>query len=141
MKFEDITEKIIGGAFKVHKTLGFGFLEKVYKKAMFIELRKRGLKVESEKPIEVYYDGEIVGTYEIDLLVEDKIIVELKAVEELNKKFEVQLVNYLTATKLEVGLLLNFGKESLQYKRKVKTLNRKSVDLVVEEESLAGFTG
>ena len=122
MKYQEITEKILGAAFKVHKRLGFGFLEKAYQNAMIIELKKTGLKVEYEKPIKVYYEGEIIGEYSVDLLVEDKIIVELKAVEELNKKFEVQLVNYLTATKLDVGLLLNFGKESLQYKRKVRTL-------------------
>jgi len=126
----EITEKILGAAFEVHKKLGFGFLEKVYQNAMIIELKKRDLKVESEKAITVYYDEDIVGIYEADLVVGDKIIVELKAVEELNKKFEVQLVNYLTATGLDVGLLLNFGKEGLQYKRKVKTLNKNPVNPV-----------
>ncbi|MEW6557059.1 MAG: GxxExxY protein [Elusimicrobiota bacterium] len=126
MQYEEITKEILKASFRVHKILGFGFLEKVYQNAMVIELKKNGLKVECEKPIKVYYDREIVGEYEADLVVEDKVIVELKAVEELNKKFEVQLVNYLTATELEVGLLLNFGKESLQYKRKVRTLNKKS---------------
>ncbi len=122
MKYEEITREILKVAFKVHKTLGFGFLEKVYQNAMVIEFKKNGLKVEAEKPIKVYYENNVVGEYQADLVIEDKIIVELKAVEELNKKFEVQLVNYLTATGLEVGLLLNFGKESLQYKRKVKNL-------------------
>ena len=122
MRYEEITEKILKVAFKVHKTLGFGFLEKVYQNAMIIELNKEDMKVEFNKPIKVRYEGNIVGEYAADLVVEDRVIVELKAVEDLNKKFEVQLVNYLTATGLDVGLLLNFGKESLQYKRKVKTL-------------------
>lgn len=126
MKHEMITEKIIGAAFKVHQTLGFGFLERVYHKAMVIELKKRDLKVEFKKPVKVYYEGKNVGEYEADLVVEGKVIVEIKAVEGLNKKFEVQLVNYLRAMELEVGLLLNFGKESLQYKRKAKTLIKKS---------------
>ncbi len=130
MKYKDITEKVLAAAFKVHKKLGFGFLEKVYKNAMLVELKKSGLKVEPEKPIKVYYEGEEVGDYFADLIVEDKVIVELKAVENLNKKFEVQLVNYLTATGLDVGLLLNFGKESLQYKRKVRLLNKNPVNPV-----------
>jgi len=127
MKHQEITEKILAAAFKVHNNLGQGFLEKVYQNAMVIELKKRELKVESEKLIKVYYEDEIVGKYGADLIVEDKVIVELKAVDELNKKFEVQLVNYLTATKLNVGLLLNFGRESLQYKRKIKTLDKNPV--------------
>lgn len=123
MKYEDITNKILSAAFKVHSSLGFGFLEKVYQNAMIVELKKYNLKVESEKQIKVYYEDTLVGEYATDLMVEDKVIVELKAVEELNNKFEVQLVNYLMATNLDVGLLLNFGKESLQYKRKVRLLN------------------
>ena len=130
MKHEDITKKILSSAFKVHKKLGFGFLEKVYKNAMLFELKKSGLKAEPEKPIKIYYESEEVGDYFADLIVEDKVIVELKAVEDLNKKFEVQLVNYLTATGLDVGLLLNFGKESLQYKRKVRILNKNPVNPV-----------
>ena len=95
-----------------------------------MELIKSGLKVECEKPVKVYYDNINIGDYEIDLLVDEKNIVELKAAEDLNNKFEIQLVNYLVATGLEVGLLLNFGKERLQYKRKVKTLNINPVNPV-----------
>ena len=94
---------------------------------MLFGLKKSGLNVETEKPIKVYYEGEEVGNYFADLIVEDKVVVELKAVEGLNKKFEVQLVNDLTATGLAVGLLLNFGKESLQYKRKVRVLTKNPV--------------
>ena len=97
---------------------------------MIIELNKIGLKAETEKPIKVYYEGDNIGDYFADLIIENKVIVELKAVEGLNKKFEVQLVNYLTATGLNVGLLLNFGKESLQYKRKVRILNKYPVNPV-----------
>ncbi|MFA5032626.1 MAG: GxxExxY protein [bacterium] len=130
MKYENITNNILSAAFKVYNTLGFGFLEKVYQNAMLIELKKYNLKVESEKSIKVYYEETIVGEYMADLVVEDNIIVELKAVEGLNKKFEVQLVNYLTATGLDVGLLLNFGKESLEYKRKERFLNKNPVNPV-----------
>jgi GxxExxY protein len=130
MKYENITEQILAAAFKVHRRLGFGFLEKIYKNAMSIELKKSGLSAEFEKPIKVYYEGEEVGDYFADLIVENKVIVELKAVEALNKKFEVQLVNYLTATGLDVGLLLNFGRESLEYKRKVRILKRNPVNPV-----------
>jgi len=126
MKHEEITHEILKSAFKVHKTLGFGFLEKVYQNALVIELEKSGLKVTAERPINVHYDGKVVGEYIADLIVEDKVIVELKATEELSKKFEVQLVNYLTATGLEVGLLLNFNKERLQYKRKVRVLSKEN---------------
>jgi len=126
MKHEEITHEILKLAFKVHKTLGFGFLEKVYQNALVIELEKSGLKVTAERPINVHYDGKVVGEYIADLIVEDKVIVELKATEELSKKFEVQLVNYLTATGLEVGLLLNFNKERLQYKRKVRVLSKEN---------------
>jgi len=130
MKYEEITSGILKAAFKVHRILGFGFLEKVYQNAMVIELEKNGLSVDTEKPIKVYYDSKVVGEYVADLLVENKVIIELKATEELNKKYEVQLVNYLTATGLEVGLLLNFSKQSLQYKRKVRTLEKNPVNLV-----------
>jgi GxxExxY protein len=130
MLYENITDKILKAAFQVHKTLGFGFLEKVYQNAIVIELEKADLNVRTAYPITVYYDNKVVGDFEADLIVENKVIVELKATEELNKKFEVQLVNYLTATGLEVGLLLNFGKQSLQYKRKVKTLDFNPVNPV-----------
>ena len=118
MKYSDLTEKIIKAAYTVHNVLGFGFLEKVYQNALIIELLKMGLNVLKEKPITVYYENEIVGEYIADVIVEDKVVLELKAVKELAEIHEVQLVNYLKATGIEVGLLINFG-HSVQVKRKV----------------------
>jgi GxxExxY protein len=118
MKHEEITEKIIQAFYKVYNTLGYGFLEKVYLNAMFIELRQMGLKAEKEKRILVYYFGNIVGDYNADLIVEDIVAVELKAIEMLVNENELQLINYLKATNIEVGLLLNFGKKP-QIKRKI----------------------
>ena len=120
MKHEDITHKIIGCAYKVLNTLGFGFLESVYKKAMIIELSKNQLKVESEKPLKVFYEDQVVGDFFVDLLVEDEIIVELKSVENLTKAHEVQLVNYLNGLKKEIGLLINFGPSGVEIKRKYR---------------------
>lgn len=101
----------------VYNNLGYGFLEKVYRNAMVIELRRMGLNVVSEAPITVYYEGEVVGEYFADLLVDDAVIVELKAVERLSPEHEAQLLNYLKATPYEVGLLLNFGPQA-EVKRK-----------------------
>jgi GxxExxY protein len=106
MKDETLTQKIIGSAFKVHNTLGAGYLEKVYENALRIELTKQGLKVEQQKPIKVYYEDEVVGEYFADLWVENQVIVELKAVQSLNKEHEVQLVNYLTATGVDTACCL-----------------------------------
>jgi len=121
MEEQELTEKIIGCAMKVHSTLGPGFLESVYQKALAYELRKAGLKVEGEKPIAVYYDGIPVGDFSADMLVEGRVMLELKANQALAPANEVQLVNYLTATGVEVGLLLNFGAERLEFKRKTRT--------------------
>lgn len=117
MEQEELTGRIIGCAYKVHNTLGHGFLEKVYENALRIELAKQGLKVAQQAPIKVHYEGQIVSDYFADLLVEDKVIVELKAVQTLSKAHEVQLVNYLTATGTDIGLLINFG-PSVNVKRK-----------------------
>jgi len=117
-KHQELTEKIIKAAQNVHNTLGYGFLEKVYHNAMVLELRKMGLEVAPEKSILVYYDGQIVGEYFADVVVADKVILEIKAVQVLNAAYEAQLVNYLKATNIDVGLLLNFGK-SLEVKRKI----------------------
>jgi len=125
MEDEALTKAIIGCAFKVHNTLGTGFLEKVYENALRIELVKQGLQVKQQAPIEVYYEDEVIGEYFADLLIEDRIIVELKADRNLHKKHEVQLVNYLTATGVETGLLLNFG-SSVQIKRKFRQYKPKS---------------
>lgn len=118
MKHELITEKIIKAFYKVYNTLGYGFLEKVYLNALFIELTSMGLKVMKEKKILVYYFGNVVGDYNTDLIVEEIIAVEIKAIATLVLENEHQLINYLKATKIEVGLLLNFGKKP-QIKRKI----------------------
>ncbi len=120
MKHKDITAKIIECAYKVYNTIGFGFLESVYKKGMVIELTKSTLKVEEEKPLKVYYDTQVVGDFYIDLLVEDEIVIELKSVENLSKAHEVQLVNYLNGMKKEIGLLINFGPSGVEIKRKYR---------------------
>jgi GxxExxY protein len=117
-KHAELTEKIIKAAQNVHNELGFGFLEKVYHNALVLELLKMGLDITSEKPISVYYDGQIVGEYIVDIIVCDKVILEIKAVQAVNPAHEAQLVNYLKATDIDVGLLLNFGK-SLEVKRKI----------------------
>lgn len=122
MEFENITEKIIGCAYKVYNTMGYGFLESVYEKCLLIELMKADLKSEYQKPIIVYYEGEIVGNFIADLFVEDSIILELKSVKNLAKAHEVQLVNYLVATETNVGLLINFGEDKVDIKRKVRVL-------------------
>ena len=120
MDKEDITHKIIGCAYTVFNTLGFGFLESVYQNALSIELNKAELIVEAEKGLEVYYDGHVVGAFSIDLLVEDEIVVELKSVESLAKAHEVQLVNYLNGLQREIGLLINFGPSGVEVKRKYR---------------------
>jgi GxxExxY protein len=119
MKDEALTRSVIGCAFKVHNTLGSGFLEKVYQSALCIELRKLGLQVVEHEPIKVVYEGQIVGEYYADLLVEGRVIVEIKAVEDLVRAHEVQLVNYLSATGIDVGLLINFG-PSVRVRRKYR---------------------
>ena len=114
-----LTDKIIGCAYKVHNTLGAGFLEKVYENAFRIELKKADLSVQQQLPIRVYYDGQNVGDYYCDLFVEDRVLIELKVAESLAKEHELQLVNYLKATGIETGLLINFGK-SVQIRRKFR---------------------
>ena len=120
MEYEEITHKIIGAAYKVFNTLGFGFLESVYKKAMIIELSKNRLKVEEEKPLKVYYDNQVIGDFFVDLLIDETVIVELKSVQSLAKEHEVQLVNYLNGLKREIGLLINFGPSGVEVKRKYR---------------------
>jgi len=115
----EITEKIIGEAFEVHSVLGYGFLEKVYENALLAELCKRGVKAETQKAIKVKYKDVIVGDYVADLVVEDKVIVELKTEESYNKIHEAQLLNYLKATGTKVGLLINFGRKKCEFRRLV----------------------
>ncbi len=125
MEDQELTAKIIGGAMKVHSTLGPGFLESVYQKALAHELAKAGLNVACEKPITVHYDGVAVGDFSADMLVENRVMLELKANQALAPANEAQLVNYLTATGIEIGLLLNFGAERLEFKRKTRTYRPK----------------
>jgi GxxExxY protein len=122
MEINDITYSINGAVFEVNKILGPGFLEKVYENALLVELKNRGLKTESQVPITVLYKDNVVGEYLADLLVEDKVIVELKTVENLDKNHEAQLLNYLKATGLHVGLLVNFKHEKADIKRMVLDL-------------------
>jgi len=119
-----ITEVILKAFYKVYNTLGYGFLEKVYENAMRIELTKMGIKTEQQKNIKVYYESEQVGDYYADLIVSDLVIVELKAAENICEEHEAQLLNYLKATDIEVGLLLNFGKEP-KFSRKYFTNDKK----------------
>ena len=118
-KHKELTNKIIGAAFEVYNILGYGFLEKVYQKAIQVELLKQGYNAELESPLKVEYKNVTVGDYYADILVDKKVIVELKVSQEYNKKDEAQLINELKATGLEVGLLINFGKEKVEFKRLV----------------------
>ena len=115
---DTLSQKVIGEAIHVHRVLGPGFAEIVYHNALLIRLKKSGLSVESEKPLPVYFENELVGTFVTDMIVEGKLLLELKAVSTLVAAHEVQLVNYITATKIAVGLLLNFGSRSLEIKRR-----------------------
>jgi GxxExxY protein len=122
MEYRELTEKVIGYAYRVYNKMGFGFLESVYEKCMLIELHKANLNAESQKPITVYYDNQIVGEFVADIIVNDTVILELKSVKRFIKAHEVQLVNYLVATGKPIGLILNFGERKVEVKRKVKDL-------------------
>ena len=125
MKNEDLTEKIIGCAFKVHNALGPGFLEKVYENGLRIELERLGFTVKQQEPINVNYEGQVVGEYYADLWVDECMVIEVKAALTIVKQYEVQLVNYLAATGIDCGLLLNFG-PSVQVKRKFREFKPKA---------------
>lgn len=114
---KEITSEIIRAFYNVYNELGYGFLEKVYERAMMIELAKLGLSAKSQVPIPVYYDEQLIGEYYADLVVEGKVIVELKAAHTIIEQFEAQLLNYLKATDVEVGLVLNFGPEPNHLRR------------------------
>ena len=118
----ETTEAIIGAAFEVHRTLGYGFLEAVYRNAMAIELKERGFKADVESRMEVRYKGEVVGAYAADMVVNDVVIVEFKVAEEYRKADEAQLLNELAATNKPVGLLVNFGRRKVEFKRLVWSL-------------------
>ena len=122
MNIDDITYQIRGAVFEVNKVLGYGFLEKVYEKALMIEIRGRGLRVENQVPLKVSYKEELVGEYFADLVVEGRVIVEIKAVTNLLKEHQAQLLNYLKATGIQVGLLVNFTRNKAEIKRLVLDL-------------------
>jgi len=126
LEYKDLTEQIIGCAYRVYNRMGFGFLESVYEKCLLIELRKLGLEAKAQQPIIVHYEAEAVGEFVADVLVEDTVIVELKSVRTLTTAHEVQLVNYLKATGKPVGLLLNFGVNSVEVRRRVARLRRET---------------
>ena len=124
MKHKELTEEIIKIFYKVYNTLGYGFLEKIYENAMMIEFRKANMPAISQCLIEVIYEGEVVGQHAIDILIDNKVIVELKAANSLTSVHHAQLLNYLKATEIEVGLLLNFGPEP-EISRKILDNSRK----------------
>jgi GxxExxY protein len=123
MDINALTDRIIGCAYAVHNALGPGFLEKVYENALRLELDEAGLAVEQQQPIPLCYRGQLVGDFYADLIVAGRVIVELKAVQNVAKEHEVQLVNYLTATGIDDGLLINFG-SSVDVKRKFRKYRR-----------------
>jgi GxxExxY protein len=122
IEYKELTEKIIGCAYRVYNKMGFGFLESVYEKCLLIELHKAGLNVESQKSLTVFYENEIVGQFVVDIIVNNTVILELKSVRRIIDAHEVQLVNYLVATGKPVGLILNFGEREVEVKRKIKDL-------------------
>jgi GxxExxY protein len=135
LKYKEITDKILHAFFKiVYAQLGYGFLEKVYENALVLALQSKGLNVQQQKRIEVYFQGSVVGEYFADLVIEDVIIVEIKAVRRILAEHEAQLLNYLRATPYEVGLLLNFGRKP-DFRRKVYDNNRKTITWEKQEKS------
>lgn len=132
MLYEDITKKILEACFEVSNELGTGYLESVYEKALLIALRQKGLKAENQISLQVKFRGEVVGEFFVDILVENKILIELKVVNALTKEFYAQTINYLKATDIEVGLLINFGNAKLEYRR----FNNKFIEPI---NSLKGF--
>lgn len=126
MQHEELTRRVIGCAYTVYNTLGGGFLESVYQNALLLELDAAGIEAKSQVQLDVEYRGHTVGHFFADIVVEQRIIIELKAIEALHKSHEVQLVNYLAATGTDIGLLLNFGLKGVEVKRKVRELSNLS---------------
>jgi GxxExxY protein len=126
-KYSDITHTIIGAAMKVHSTLGNGFQEVIYQRALAIEMTKQALSFQRELEMQIYYDGQEIGTRRVDFLVEDKVIVELKAMTVLEDVHLAQAIDYLEAYNLEVGLLINFGAKSLEYRRVINSHNKSTL--------------
>ena len=135
----ELCHRVIGAAMKVHSALGPGFLEEVYKNALLRELGKAGLACEKEVPLEVRYDGVCVGRYQADIIVEKRLILELKSVAALVARHGAQLVNYLTETGIDDGLLLNFGAESLQFKHKYRVFRRRGDGVGQDLQDLQDF--
>lgn len=133
---KELTDRILKAFFDVYNELGYGFLEKVYQNSLYIELKSKGFKVDAQKQIKVYYKGAGVGEYYADLIVNDLVILELKAAECIIREFEMQLINYLRGTDVEVGLLLNFGKKP-EFARKVFENTRKNWHADKTDESRA----
>jgi len=129
---EALTDRIIGAYYRVYNFLGYGFLEKVYENALRLELEILGLAVETQRPIKVFYRNQIVGEYYADLIVDGKVIVEIKAAESLSPAHSDQIVNYLKATSIEVGLLLNFGKKP-EFSRRVLELSHRNPGTTVAQ--------
>ena len=125
MDVETLVKTVIDCSKNIRRHLGPGYLESVYKNAMLVELKKNGLSYEVEKPINVYYKDVLVGDFKADIIVEGILILELKAVQSLHMAHEIQLVNYLTATGVDNGLLINFGSEELQFKRKYRVYHKR----------------
>jgi GxxExxY protein len=136
-KHEDLTEQIIGAFYEVYKELGIGFLEKVYLEAMALVLKSKGLDVQSEVPIPVWFRGKKIGAYEADLVVNGVVLVELKAVKALDSSHEAQLLNYLRSTEIEVGLLLNFGSRP-QVRRFAFENERKGISVHLRSSAAKG---
>lgn len=120
--YRDLSYQVRGSIYTVFKELGPGFLENIYQNALEIELTKRGISFEAQKEIEVYYDGIQVGLHRLDLVVEDKIVLELKAVDDLHPQHEAQIISYLKASRLSVGFLVNFGGKKAKIKRYINTI-------------------
>lgn len=124
MLYQELTSVIISCAFEVHKTLGCGFYEKIYHNALLKELKNKGMTIQSEAKIDVFYKGDSVGVFYADIIVNDKIILELKSTEKVTYEHRQQILNYLKASKFEVGMLLNFGEKSLYFKRFISTIEK-----------------
>ena len=136
LPYAELTSNILGACFEVMKELGPGFLEKVYKNALFIAMKQKGLQVEVEQPFEVVFRGKIIGRYSADLVVERSVIVELKCCDQLIREHQAQVFNYLKVAKLPVGLLVNFRRRQLEWKRLQSNEDLSEVRKLIEELAL-----
>jgi GxxExxY protein len=134
LKHERLTGQIIKAFFKIYGTLGYGFLERVYENALLIELQGMGLQVANQQPIDVHYQAQLVGSYFADLVVNGEVVIELKAAEGIVEAHDAQLLNYLKATSIEVGLLLNFGPKP-QFRRKIFSNERKKLGIGTRKDA------